>query len=299
MKTTHFRFRTPCYGRIYGDSVFEGTPYDDEGQEISAIAMANLYESHPELSEFLERNKEEMTQYIDSENKPLEDVVRLELGDYGVFDGRFCLVHHVWIKGQPDEISEEELLAVEEYIMGQLSDGWGEGLEQREWMNHDVEWSHPYFDEYSADFEEEYFRDTVSYYLAPWNPKMEITQLDSEECELDVSAELIATMERKEDRFTRYVMSVKNELELKSVVEELKVKNPNRIGECVGKYGYPMLLAFNKYFYTEGLDFTFCDNAFAVDGHCYEYKFYKKNNYSDDPVKNLRIYDAVTELLKA
>ena len=261
--------------------------------------MANLYERCPQLSQFLERNKEEMTQYIDSENKPLEDVVRLELGDYGVFDGRFCLVHHVWIKGQLDEISEEELLAVEEYIMGQLSDGWGEGLEQREWMNHDVEWSHPYFDTDSADFEEEYFRDTVSYYLAPWNPKMKITQLDSEECELDVSAELIATMERKEDRFTRYVMSVKNELELKTVVEELKVKNPNRIGECVGKYGYPMLLAFNKYFDNEGMDFTFCDKAFAVDGHCYEYKFYKKNNYSDDPVKNLRIYDAITELLKA
>lgn len=299
MKTTHIRFRTPCYGRIYGDSVFEGTPYEDGGQEISAIAMANLYDSHPELSEFLERNKEEMTQYIDSENKPLEDVVRLELGDYGVFEGRFCLVHHVWIKGQPDEISEEELLAVKEYIMGQLSDGWGEGLEQREWLNHSIEWGHPYFDEYSADFEEEYFRDTVSYYLAPWKSEMKIIQLDSEECELDVSAELIATMERKEDRFTRYVMSVKNELELKTVVEELKVKNPYRIGECVGKYGYPMLLAFNKYFDNEGMDFTFCDNAFAVDGHCYEYKFYKKNNYSDDPVKNLRIYDAVTELLKA
>lgn len=299
MKTTHFRFRTPCYGRIYGDSVFEGTPYESEGQEIDAAAMARLYEWHPQLSQFLKRNKEEMTQYIDSENKPLEDVVRLELGDYGVFDGRFCLVHHVWIKGQIDEISEEEIHAVEEYIMGQLSDGWGEGLEQREWMNHYVEWSHPYFDTSSAEFEEEEFRDNVSYYLVPWNSEVEITQLDSEECELDVSAELIATMERKEDRFTRYVMSVKNELELKTVVEELKVKNPNRIKECVGKYGYPMLLAFNKYFYNEGLDFTFCDNAFAVDGHCYEYKFYKKNNYSYDPVKNLRIYDAVTELLKA
>lgn len=299
MKTTHIRFRTPCHGRIYGDSVFEGTPYENDGQEINATVMARLYESYPQLSEFLERNKEEMTQYIDSENKPLEDVVRLELGDYGVFDGRFCLVHNVWIKGQPDEISEEELSAVKEYIMGQLSDGWGEGLEQREWMNHYVEWSRPYFDEYSADFEEEDFRDNVSYYLVPWNREIEITQLDSEECELDVSAELIATMERKEDRFTRYVMSVKNELELKTVVEELKVKNPYRIRECVGKYGYPMLLAFNKYFDNEGMDFTFYDRAFAVDGHCYEYKFYRKNNYSDDPVKNLRIYDAVTELLKA
>lgn len=299
MKTTHFRFRTPCYGRIFGDSVFEGTAYESVGREIGATAMANLYERYSQLSEFLERNKEEMTQYIDSENKPLQDVVRLELGDYGVFNGQFCLVHHVWIKGQIDEISEEELHAVEEYIMGQLSDGWGEGLEQREWLNHYVEWSHPYFDTASAQFEEEDFRDNVSYYLVPWNSEMEITQLDSEECELDVSAELIATMERKEDRFTRYVMSVRNELELKTVVEELKVKNPYRIGECVGKYGYPMLLAFNKYFDNEGMDFTFCDNAFAVDGHCYEYKFYKKNNYSYDPVKNLRIYDAVTELLKA
>lgn len=295
MKTTHFRFRTPCYGRIYGDSVFEGTEYESGGLEIGATAMANLYERYSQLSQFLERNKEEMTQYIDSENKPLQYVVRLELGDYGVFNGQFCLVHHVWIKGQLDEISEEELHAVEEYIMGQLSDGWGEGLEQREWLNHYVEWSHPYFDTASAQFEEEDFRDNVSYYLVPWNSEIEITQLDSEECELDVSAELIATMERKQDRFTRYVMSVRNELELKTVVEELKVKNPYRIGGCVGKYGYPMLLAFNKYFDNEGMDFTFCDNAFAVDGHCYEYKFYKKNN----AVKNLRIYDAVTELLKA
>lgn len=299
MKTTHFRFRTPCYGRICGDSVFEGTPYENEGQEISATVVAKLYEWHPQLSQFLDRNKEEMTQYIDSENKPLEDVVRLELGDYGVFDGRFCLVHNVWIKGQIDEISEEELISVKEYIMGQLSDGWGEGLEQHEWMSHSIEWSRPYFDEYSADFEEEYFRDTVRYYLVPWKSEMKIAQLDSEECELDVSADLIATMERKQDRFTRYVMSVKNELELKTVVEELKVKNPNRIRECVGKYGYPMLLAFDKYFDNEGMDSTFYDKAFAVDGHCYEYKFYKKNNYSDDPVKNLRIYDAVTELLKA
>ena len=162
MKTTHFRFKTPCYGRIYGDSVFEGTPYESEGQDIDASVMATLYERHPELSVFLDRNKEEMTQYIDSANKPLEDVVRLELGDYGVFNGRFCLVHHVWIKGQLDEISEEEIHAVEEYIMGQLSDGWGEGLEQREWMDHDVEWSRLYFDTDSAEFEEEYFRDNVS-----------------------------------------------------------------------------------------------------------------------------------------
>lgn len=218
MKTTHFRFRTPCYGRIYGDGVFEGTPYESEGMKLSATAMANMYERYERLSQFLKRNKEEMTQYIDSENKPLQDVVRLELGDYGVFNGQFCLVHHVWIKGQLDEISEEELHAVEEYIMGQLSDGWGEGLEQREWLNHYVEWSHPYFDTDSAQFEEEDFRDNVSYYLVPWKSDMEITQLDSEECELDVSAELIATMERKEDRFTRYVMSVKNELELKTVV---------------------------------------------------------------------------------
>ena len=295
MKTTHFRFMTPCYGRIYGDTVFEGTPYEVEGQEIDATVVARLYEWHPQLSQFLERNKEEMTQYIDSENKSLEDVVRLELGDYGVFNGQFCLVHHVWIKGQIDEISEEELQAVEEYIMGQLCDGWGEGLEQREWMNHYVEWSHPYFDTASAEFEEEEFGDKVSYYLVPWNSAIEITQLDSEECELDVSAEPISTMKREEDRFTRYVMYVRSKLELKTVVEELKVKNAYRIGECVGNYRYPMLLAFDKYFDNEGTGSTFYDNAFAVDGQCYEYKFYKKNNAVD----NLRIYDAVTELLKA
>lgn len=51
MKTTHFRFRTPCYGRICGDSVFEGTPYENEGQEISATVVAKLYEWHPQLSQ--------------------------------------------------------------------------------------------------------------------------------------------------------------------------------------------------------------------------------------------------------
>lgn len=218
MKTTHFRFRTPCYGRIYDDGVFEGTPYENGGQEIGAATMARLYAKYPELSQFLERNKEEMTQYIDSENKPLEDVVRLELGDYGVFYGQFCLVHHVWIKGQIDEISEEELRAAEEYIMGQLSDGWGEGLEQREWLNHPIEWSHPYFDEDSADFEEEYFRGTVSYYVVPWKSDMEITQLDSEECELEVSAELIATMSIPFHR--REVIKLHGDLDLKMFLED-------------------------------------------------------------------------------
>lgn len=218
MKTTHFRFKTLCYGRIYDDGVFEGTPYENDGQEISATTMARMYARYPQLSQFLERNKEEMTQYIDSENKPLEDVVRLELGDYGVFNGRFCLVHHVWIKGQPDEISEEELQAVEEYIMAQLSDGWGEGLEQREWLNHDVEWSRPYFDEESADFEDEYFRGTVSYYVVPWNAETKITQLDSEECELDVSAELIATMSIPFHR--REVIKLHGDLALKMFLED-------------------------------------------------------------------------------
>lgn len=56
MKTTHFRFRTPCYGRIYGDGVFEGTPYESEGMELSATAMANLYERYQRLSQFLKKN---------------------------------------------------------------------------------------------------------------------------------------------------------------------------------------------------------------------------------------------------
>lgn len=42
MKTTHFRFRTPCYGRIYGDSVFEGTPYEKEWTSPSTTRLSPL-----------------------------------------------------------------------------------------------------------------------------------------------------------------------------------------------------------------------------------------------------------------
>ncbi len=298
MKTTHLRFTSPCQCRIYAEEAFYGTPFQEEGQLLDSFKTAHLYERYSDLSIFLNHEQEEVTEFLDSKFIEKTDVVKMLLGDYGVFNGEFCLVHHVWVKGQLDEISEDAISEIQDYISGQLSDGWGESLEQISWMEDQIHWTVPYFDEYTLEWEEEERSSEVSYNLEPWGRGVFVTYMDNEPCELAIEAELVATMERKDDKFTRLVLHAHSEPELYAVLEELKCKNPDRVGECIREYGYPMLLAFNKYFDTAGMDFVFYDKAFAVNGVNREYIVKTIYNYSEEN-KRLRFYDAITELLKA
>ena len=84
MKSTHIRFSSPLEGRIVGEEVFQGTPYQNEGMIIGADTMARLYEHNPRLSAFLQQEEEDLTQYVPEELQKF--ILKITVGDYGVIN---------------------------------------------------------------------------------------------------------------------------------------------------------------------------------------------------------------------
>lgn len=297
MKTTHFRFTTPCSAVINAENILTDNPYSEGIIYMSPTGTARLYDRHPALSQFLERNKEDATQFIDDTEPLLKNVVRMELGDYGVFDSEFCLIHHVWIKGGLDETSQEEIDAVKEYIIGQLSDGWGEGLEQREWMVESVNWTRPYFDEDSCEFDEQDVEETAYYYLKPWDDDTEIQLLDSDEEELKVEAEELANMKRVQDTMTRRVYIVRKSAELNALIEEDDIVNGQLLLDVTNQFSYPMLIAVDMKWSDPKA--YFFPKAIAHGGSHFGVFHYTQFLRYETPTKELKMYDAIAELLKA
>lgn len=297
MKTTHFRFTTPCSAVINAENILTDNPYSEGIIYMSPTGTARLYDRHPALSQFLERNKEDATQFIDDTEPLLKNVVRMELGDYGVFDSEFCLIHHVWIKGGLDETSQEEIDAVKEYIIGQLSDGWGEGLEQREWMVESVNWTRPYFDEDSCEFDEQDVEETAYYYLKPWDDDTDIQLLDSDEEELKVEAEELANMKRVQDTMTRRVYIVRKSAELNALIEEDDIVNGQLLLDVTNQFSYPMLIAVDMKWSDPKA--YFFPKAIAHGGSHFGVFHYTQFLRYETPTKELKMYDAIAELLKA
>lgn len=297
MKTTHFRFRTPCGCRIVAESAFNGTPYRNEGKLLDARKTARLYERNSEIYQFLEENKEDITSYVDEELMEEVGIVKMILGDFGCVNGDFCLIHHVWVKGQVDETSEEELSKIQDYIQGQLSDGWGESLEQKCAMTETVYWSTPYYDEDSMHWDVEENEEEAEYFLDPWSQVAEIEVFpDAEEEELNVEGEFVASMKRSFDKFTRYVVLVRNSSEF----EELKSKvyNAEELTGLVSSYSYPMLIPLNQYEeYSATKPYVAAYRLLAHSGTYNQYTLIDRDKYTESIVK-LSFYDAITELLK-
>ena len=297
MKTTHFRFITPCSAVINAENIPTDVPCSEGIIHMSPTGTARLYDRNPELSQFLDRNKEDATQFIDDTNELLKNVVRIELGDYGVFYSKFHLIHHVWIKGELDEIPEEEINAVKEYIMSQLSDGWGEGLEQREWMVESVNWTRPYFDEDSCEFDEEDVEETAYYYLKPWNADTEIEILDSVEEELEVKAEELASIKRVTDSMTRRVYIIRKSAEVDALIEEHDLLNGVLLRDVIKQLSYPILIAVDMK-WNDSRSYFF-PKAVAHGGSYFGVFHYTQFLKYETPKKELKMYDAIAELLKA
>lgn len=113
---------------------------------------------------FLTENAEDLAPHVPEE---LEDVVlRAEFGECSMFGGRMYLHTHIWVEGN---LTDTGIDQIQEWIRGQMSDGWGEGLEQRAWMTQRVKKPTMYFDEYTLEFEEDEEMCEVSYYVHPWS----------------------------------------------------------------------------------------------------------------------------------
>ena len=117
------------------------------------------------MSDFLEDNQEELTEYVGQE---LPFVYKMEVGDYGVFSGDLCLLAYVWTTAKLTDAQVQETI---EYISGQYSDGWGEGLEQREWREDRVDIPIPYFDPEEGDWDVDEDYTYATFYVHAWNSR--------------------------------------------------------------------------------------------------------------------------------
>jgi hypothetical protein len=206
VKIYKYTFRSTVTGSIVCDELFP----EDGRRDLDSIDMAWLSTADSQLSEFLDSNKEELTEYLPEYFK--DRIIKIEVGDYGVVEGKLHLMSHVWAN---KELTDQEAAEVMDYLTGQFSDGWGESLEQIQWRQDEVRYDRPYFDTQEGEWDEDTEYATAYFHVHPWNAytfnitihDMEVEEVDDPQP--DVNEEL-----------RQAVLKIKGLID--EVVEELK-----------------------------------------------------------------------------
>lgn len=235
MKLMKYTFRSPLFGSIYSDELFPNTDYGSF--ELSAEGMAAMYDKYGEnLMMFLTENIEDLAEYVDAKFRGL--VVKACFGDFAIQSGKMYLLTYIYAL---DELSDSGIEDIREWISGQMSDGWGESLGQREWNRKIVYRKHTVFDEYSMEFEDEEEPCEVYYYCKPWNyDDFYIDLYDCTEEEVDVEGKVVATLNIPGKELQ--VLKVKNANDLLLLLtaygaEELKrLTNVEDMAENIGPF---------------------------------------------------------------
>ena len=185
MRTIKYTFRTPLHGSIDCSDVLP----DQDSIKLSPRDMCTLYSDHKELDEFLRNHKENLTSCVDEQLHHV--VLRAEFGDVAMLNGELYLLTYIWTYSV---LSDERIEYILGWISGQLSDGWGEGLEQRSWKQERVIRPYVYFDEDSLTFEQDEEEWFVRYYVHPWTYEdysIDLHEVDAEDVE---DPEMVASM---------------------------------------------------------------------------------------------------------
>lgn len=151
-------------GTVYGTKYYNET---DDTWEMDAEELAS-YED--EIRKMFTRDPEdELAQYVHptyERDSLIYGVVTEIWVDVKVIDGKL----YSWTEVTANRmLSETEKKALLSYLSGQFSDGYGEGLEQREFLTDTEDVTIEEWDEEAEENYEEEISSTVYYYLHLWN----------------------------------------------------------------------------------------------------------------------------------
>lgn len=208
MKLNKYTFRTPLFGSIYCEELFT---QGDGRKDLTPEQMAYLYDIHTgTFCAFLEEAREDLTFAVPEELSSC--IVKAEFGDWGMYDGKMYLLTHIWVK---DSLSTETMTHIQEWISGQMSDGWGESLEQDEWREERIQARETYFDDDTLEFEEEYVTYFANYYMNPWNSEeFYVDFYDHTEDDLETETQEVGHLELR--GVTKTVYRIPNRLALRN-----------------------------------------------------------------------------------
>lgn len=181
MKIKRWTLKSMMTASISADFEFSTT---DDGRiqdhlDLSSRGACNLLSIYPETQEFLSKMQpEDLVKYFDDNDG---SIYRIEFGDWAMMGGDLYHLCRVYTKAELQELPP----SLFQFVEGQLSDGWGEGMEQRTAYRGCVEFSTPSFDGYSG-FEAEERQEDFEVYFHYWNAdNFELSVRDCTEEEVD------------------------------------------------------------------------------------------------------------------
>ena len=182
MKCIKLTYRSPMFGLI---SCPDAAQFKLDRIELSPSQMCSLYD-RDSLCKFLKDNEDELSEYFCDDLKDL--IVRADFGKFEESEGGMYFLTKIYVRREP---TSSEYRYIIDWITGQMSDGWGEGLEQHSFMEEPVSWSEPVFDVKECTWYTEEVNFSAEYYVKPWSSssKFRVDLWDSEEVYLDIPSE--------------------------------------------------------------------------------------------------------------
>ena len=160
MKCKKFTYLSPLHGSVQCEDLID-TSYGRE--DFDSEGVFALYNRNYCVEEFLGSCAEDLVQHVPDTLKKL--VLKAVFGKYSIIDGSIFLATEIYVKREPNT---EEGTLLEEWITAQLSDGWGEALEQNAVFEEPITVSTKTFNATDCEFEEDCYDTTAFYYLHPW-----------------------------------------------------------------------------------------------------------------------------------
>ena len=160
MKCTRIMFKSPLHGSVYCEGL---TEEHDNRVEFGPYGVLQMYNRGEELLLFTTERCQDLKDCVPDTLKEL--IVRADFGETLEQDGGLYLVTNIYVNQEP---TQEQYSTIVDWVTGQLSDGWGEGLEGDAVFTEDVKFNTTVFDEDTLEFTEEELYYTADYYIHPW-----------------------------------------------------------------------------------------------------------------------------------